>query len=228
MFNFLNLLKLVWMTGSYSTNAFKMPLSKEEEEKYIDLLMKGDKNARNVLIERNLRLVAHIVKKFDSLKYMQDDLIGIGTIGLIKAIDSYKSDKNIRLTTYAAKCIQNEILMHLRKNSKSLHDVSLNEKIGYDKDGNEVVLSDVLVSDNMDFSEMEYKKDNLNALKKYLDVLSKKERYIIDLRYGLNNTKPKTQKEIASNMKISRSYVSRIEKRALSKILKEFIKNKDI
>lgn len=216
------------MTGSYSTNAFKMPLSKEEEDKYIDLLMQGDNNARSILIERNLRLVAHIVKKFDSLKYMQDDLIGIGTIGLIKAVDSYKKDKNIKLTTYAAKCIQNEILMHLRKNSKSLHDVSLNEKIGYDKDGNEVILSDVLLSDSLDFSLMEYNKDNLEALKKYLNILNKRERLIIDLRYGLNNTKPKTQKEIASSLNISRSYVSRIEKRALSKILKEFIKNKNI
>lgn len=228
MFDFLNLLKLVWMTGSYSTQAFKMPLSKEEEEKYIDLLMQGDKNARNILIERNLRLVAHIVKKFDSLKYLQDDLIGIGTVGLIKAVDSYKKSKNIRLTTYAAKCIQNEILMYLRKSSKWMHDVSLSEKVGYDKDGNEVYLGDVIKGEDEDSANLEYKKENIEALKKYLNVLSKRERYIIDERYGLNNTKPKTQKEISKSMNISRSYVSRLEKRALSKMLKEFIKNKKI
>lgn len=228
MFNFLNLLKLVWMTGSYSTNAFKMPLSKEEEEECIKKMKKGDKNARNKLIEHNLRLVAHIVKKFDSLKYIQDDLIGIGTVGLIKAVDSYNKSKNIKLTTYAAKCIQNEILMYLRKSSKWSHDISLNETLGYDKDGNPVYLGDVIKSSGEDFTDLEYKKENLESLKKYLGVLNKRERYIIDERFGLNNTKSKTQKDIANEMHISRSYVSRLEKRALSKMLKEFIKNKNI
>lgn len=228
MFNFLNLLKLVWMTGSYSTNAFKMPLSKEEEEECIKKMEKGDKNARNKLIEHNLRLVAHIVKKFDSLKYIQDDLIGIGTVGLIKAVDSYNKSKNIKLTTYAAKCIQNEILMYLRKSSKWSHDISLNETLGYDKDGNPVYLGDIIKSSGEDFTDLEYKKENLESLKKYLGVLNKRERYIIDERFGLNNTKSKTQKDIANEMHISRSYVSRLEKRALSKMLKEFIKNKNI
>lgn len=216
------------MTGSYSTNAFKMPLSKEEEEECIKKMEKGDKNARNKLIEHNLRLVAHIVKKFDSLKYIQDDLIGIGTVGLIKAVDSYNKSKNIKLTTYAAKCIQNEILMYLRKSSKWSHDISLNETLGYDKDGNPVYLGDVIKSSGEDFTDLEYKKENLESLKKYLGVLNKRERYIIDERFGLNNTKSKTQKDIANEMHISRSYVSRLEKRALSKMLKEFIKNKNI
>ncbi len=217
-----------FFTGSYSNTVFLDPLSREEEEKYLKLLEQKDVNARNKLIEHNLRLVAHIVKKFDNNLTESDDLISIGTIGLIKGIDSYKNDKNIRLTTYVARCIENEILMYFRSNKKYQNTVSLNDSIGYDKDGNKIMLIDVL-KDNKDSLDDElYLKENINLINKYLVKLNDREREIIIKRYGLNNKKAMTQKEIAKNMNISRSYVSRIEKRAISKILKEFIKNQKI
>ena len=216
---------LFFVTGSYSNNVFLKPLSKEDEQKYIDLMLQGDKNARAKLIEHNLRLVAHIVKKFESKKVSSDDLISIGTIGLIKAIDSYNKDKPTKITTYAARCIENEILMYFRSNKKHLNDVSLNDSIGYDKDGNEINLIDVLKDNNPDMNDMLHTKDNIELLNKYLEILNKREKDIIIKRYGLNNTREYTQKEIADYLGISRSYVSRIEKRALTKILREFIKN---
>lgn len=211
--------------GSYSVNVFPDPLSEAEEEKCIEGLMKGDKDCRNKLIEHNLRLVAHIVKKFDSKGNMTDDLISIGTIGLIKGIDSYEPSKNVKITTYASRCVQNEILMHFRSNKKTNGDVSLSDSIGYDKEGNEVSLIDVIKDDSEDIVEELHLQETLNKLQKYMDILTPREKKILEKRYGLNNTKEETQKEIAKNMKISRSYVSRIEKRALTKILKEFIKN---
>ena len=222
----ISLLKsLFFVTGSYSNNVFLKPLSKEDEQKYIDLMLQGDKNARAKLIEHNLRLVAHIVKKFESKKVSSDDLISIGTIGLIKAVDSYNKDKPTKITTYAARCIENEILMYFRSNKKHLNDVSLNDSIGYDKDGNEINLIDVLKDNSPDMNDTLHTKDNIELLNKYLEILNKREKDIIIKRYGLNNTREYTQKEIADILGISRSYVSRIEKRALTKILREFIKN---
>lgn len=222
----LNLLKgLSLFTGSYSVNVFPDPLSEEEETKCIEGLMKGDKECRNKLIEHNLRLVAHIVKKFDSKGNMTDDLISIGTIGLIKGIDSYSPEKNTKITTYAARCVQNEILMHFRANKKTNGDVSLSDSIGYDKEGNEVSLIDVLKDDSLDIVDELHTQDMLDKLSDYLGILTSRERKILEKRYGLNNQKEQTQKEIASTLKISRSYVSRIEKRALTKILREFLKN---
>lgn len=216
----------IFFTGSYSVNVFPSALSKKEEEECINKNLLGDKEARNKLIEHNLRLVAHIVKKYETTSYNQDDLISIGTIGLVKAIDSYKPSKKVRLTTYAARCIENEILMHLRSNKKHLNNVSLNDTITTDKEGNEINLIDILKNDNNDINEEINTKENIKQLYKYLSLLTNREKEIITKRYGLFNQKDKTQKEIAKEMKISRSYVSRIEKRALTKLLKEFIKHK--
>lgn len=226
-FTILNLIKdMLFFTGSYSNNVFPEPLNEEEERVAIEKMQKGDKEARNTLIERNLRLVAHIVKKFESKNMSQDDLISIGTIGLIKGIDSYNDSKKTKITTYAARCIENEILMYFRSNKKRESDVSLNDSIGYDKDGNEVSLIDVLKDNTTDFAEVIHTKENIKDLSIYLNLLNEREKEIIIKRYGLLNQKEKTQKEIAKELNISRSYVSRIEKRALTKMLKEFIKNK--
>lgn len=227
--NLLNIIKdMLFFTGSYSNNVFPEPLSSEEEEICINKMLNGDKNARNKLIEHNLRLVAHIVKKYDTKETMTDDLISIGTIGLIKGIDTYNGDRKTKITTYAARCIQNEILMHFRSQKKYGPTVSLNDAIGHDKEGNEINLIDVIKDKNVDLFETLDLKNNINLLKRYLKLLNKREKEIIIKRYGLNNTKDMTQKEIADELKISRSYVSRIEKRALTKMLTEFIKNKNI
>lgn len=214
--------------GSYSNEMFPPPLSTEEEIKYINMMKKGDKEARNKLIEHNLRLVAHIVKKFDTNNNDIDDLIGIGTVGLIKGIDTYSLDKKVKLTTYAAKCAENEILMYFRSNKKNSKNISIYEGISYDKEGNEITILDVLKTKDPDYLEDLYIKDNITALKNYLKLLTPRERKIIDMRYGLNNQNELTQKEIAKIMKISRSYVSRIEKRAITKMLRAFIKDKKI
>ena len=227
--NLLNIIKgMLFFTGSYSNSVFPEPLSSEEEEICINKMLNGDKDARNKLIEHNLRLVAHIVKKYDTKETMTDDLISIGTIGLIKGIDTYNGDRKTKITTYAARCIQNEILMHFRSQKKYGPTVSLNDAIGHDKEGNEINLIDVIKDKNVDLFETLDLKNNINLLKKYLKLLNKREKEIIIKRYGLNNTKDMTQKEIADELKISRSYVSRIEKRALTKMLTEFIKNKNI
>lgn len=217
---------MLCFTGSYSNEAFKEPLSKEEEEKYIKLLLNKDKNARNKLIEHNLRLVSHIVKKYNK-KEESDDLISIGIIGLIKGIDSFSPEKGNKLTTYCARCIDNEILMYFRNNKKNNLNISLNDQIGYDKDGNEISLLDVLKTPSIDYVENINNKDNLELLLKNISILSDRERIIISKRYGLFGYDELTQKEIAKELKISRSYVSRIEKRALTKLLREFIKNKN-
>lgn len=213
-------------TASYSNNVFPDPLSKEEEEYYIQKHLEGNIDARNKLIEHNLRLVAHIVKKYDSKVEDSDDLISIGTIGLIKGVDSFSSKHGTKITTYCARCIENEILMYFRANNKNLKNVSLNESIGFDKDGNEITILDILKSPKPDFIDEINKKDNIKLLKNYLKILTPREQEIVIRRYGLNNTKEQTQKTIAKELKISRSYVSRIEKRALTKILREFMKNK--
>lgn len=223
---FIDLIRSILLfRGSYSTSAFLDPLTSEEEEKYIDL-KDTDSNARNKLIEHNLRLVAHIAKKYDSKKVDNDDLISIGTIGLIKGVDTYKKNHNVKITTYCARCIDNEILMYFRKNNKYNNDISINEPIGYDKDGNPIEIIDVIKMEDVDFSDDLELKDNIKLLNKYLSVLTKREKKIIIDRYGLDNKKSLTQKMISKKLNISRSYVSRIEKRALTKLLREFIKDK--
>ncbi len=227
---FWQLLELIkscfWFTASYSNNVFPDPLTKEEEERYIEKARLGDRDARNQLIEHNLRLVAHIVKKFDHAVGDQDDLISIGTIGLIKGVDSFSKSKGTRITTYCARCIENEILMYFRSNNKNSKNVSLNQSIGFDKDGNEIAIVDVLKETKPDFLEEINKKDDIALLNSYLTILTPREREILVRRYGLENHAEQTQKVIAKELHISRSYVSRIEKRALTKILREFMKNK--
>lgn len=219
LIHLLNLLS--FSTGSYSINVFPNPLAKEEERKLIDKMINGNKDARAKLIEHNLRLVAHIVKKFERIEKINDDLISIGTIGLIKGIDSFKPDKKNKLTTYVARCIENEILMYFRSNKKNLNNVSLNDAIGHDSEGNEISLMDVIKSDDEDIAEALHRNDNINNIDLYLGILTPREKDIIIKRYGLFDFDELTQKEIADQMHISRSYVSRIEKRAISKIYRE-------
>ena len=212
-------------TMAYSNNVFKDPLSKEEEDEAVRLCLLGNKEARAKLIEHNLRLVAHIVKKYDNKSYDVDDLISIGTIGLIKGIDSYSFKHGTRITTYCARCIENEILMYYRNDKKNSKNVSIEGSIGFDKEGNEITFLDILKTPNPDFALDIHKNNNIKLLKKYLTVLNDREKDIIIKRYGLLDNDEVTQKEIAKEMNISRSYVSRIEKRAITKILREFIKN---
>ena len=217
---------LFCFTGSYSNDVFLEPLSSKEEEECIRKKMEGDKESRNKLIEHNLRLVAHIVKKFDTKYNDTDDLISIGTIGLIKGVDTFSPDKKVKITTYCARCIENEILMYFRKNNKYTKDISINDAVGYDKDGNEIAIQDILQVENVDFEEDIDLKDNIKLLYKYMNVLNDREKQIIIDRYGLDNKKEETQKNISKKLGISRSYVSRIEKRALTKLLREFLKAK--
>ena len=215
---------LTFFTGAYSNNVFPDPLSKEEEEMYIDKMMKGDKEARAKLIEHNLRLVAHIVKKFESNTNDIDDLIVIGTVGLIKGIDSFSPNKNVRLTTYIAKCAENEILMYFRSDKKNSKNVSLYDGISYDKDGNEVTILDVLKTTEPDFAEEIYKNDNIKLLREYMKILTPREKEEQTKRNRLDGNNEITQKEIAKRLGISRSYVKKKKKRAITKILREFIK----
>ena len=224
---FIDLIRsLFCFTGSYSNDVFLDPLSSEEEEICIKNKDK-DITYRNKLIEHNLRLVAHIAKKYESKYISNDDLISIGTIGLIKGVDTYKENKNVKITTYCARCIENEILMYFRKNNKYSKDISINEAVGFDKDGNEIEIQDILEVENTDFCDDIDLKDNIKSLYKYINVLTPREKRIIIKRYGLDNTKEETQKTISNKLGISRSYVSRIEKRALTKMLREFIRNKN-
>ena len=173
-------------TAAYSNNVFPDPLSKEEEEKCVSLMHLGDKEARNKLIEHNLRLVAHIVKKYDHKKNDVDDLISIGTIGLIKGVDSFSYKKGTRLTTYAAKCIENEILMYYRSDKKNNKNISLNDSIGFDKEGNKITILDILKTPKPNFEMDIHKKDNINLLKKYFNVLNDREKEIIIKNSGIN------------------------------------------
>ncbi|MBQ8534987.1 MAG: RNA polymerase sporulation sigma factor SigK [Bacilli bacterium] len=219
---------LFCFTGSYSNDCFLEPLSLEEENICIEKKLTGDLTSRNKLIEHNLRLVAHIVKKYDKDNKMTDDLISIGTIGLIKGVDTFQPNKNVRITTYCARCIENEILMYFRKNNKYNKDISINDSLGYDRDGNSIMIQDVLKMDDVNFCDDIELKDNIKLLYKYLDVLTPREREIINSRYGLDNSNSLTQKKISKRLGISRSYVSRIEKRALTKLYREFLKNNKI
>ncbi|NLW55069.1 MAG: RNA polymerase sporulation sigma factor SigK [Firmicutes bacterium] len=215
--------RFAWLFSSFSnTNVFPLPLSEEEERELILRMEEGDREARDVLIERNLRLVAHIVKKFDNTGEDNDDLISIGTIGLIKGINTYKRKFNTRLATYAARCIENEILMHLRATKKLKNDVFLQDPIGSDKEGNEITLLDIMDTGAELVPEMVETKLEEESLRKKLNILSQREKKVVELRYGLKDGLNKTQREIAKILGISRSYVSRIEKKALKKLLKDF------
>ncbi|EJT6142891.1 RNA polymerase sporulation sigma factor SigK [Clostridium perfringens] len=217
----------IFLTGYVTGNStFPKPLNEKEEKIYLERLKDGDVEAKRILVERNLRLVAHIVKKYSS-NYQNskemDDLISIGTIGLIKAIDSFDTNKGIRLATYAAKCIDNEILMFFRNTKKTKGEVFLQDPIGVDKEGNEICLIDILSSDSDSVLEAVENSLQVKELyKKMSDVLSPREKEIIQMRYGLLDGDIKTQREIAGILGISRSYVSRIEKKALKKLNKEF------
>ena len=196
-----------------------MPLNAEEEIYYLKKMKEGDLEAKYILIERNLRLVAHIAKKYQSAEEDTEDLISIGTIGLIKAVSTFKYEKGNRLATYAARCIDNELLMYFRAKKKTSREVSLYEPIGTDKEGNQINLMDIVESQEKDIFDIIELKGNSKRLYEMIPkVLGKREREIIEMRYGLYNRKPITQREIADKMGISRSYVSRIEKKALEKL----------
>ena len=224
MFN--EMIKLImnlipFLTGAVHTSSFPQPLNPEEEKECLEKLKSGDKQARNKLIEHNLRLVAHLVKKYDT-KEETEDLISIGTIGLIKGIDSFDVDKGLKLTTYISKCIENEILMTLRK-QKNQPVVSLDDAIGQDKDGNLIRLFEVIQdTDQVNVIEHMTKQRQKEILYQALNTLDSIEKDILIQRYGLYHHEPKTQKKIAQTYRISRSYVSRIEKRAFIKLLKFF------
>ena len=206
-----------------SNNLFPEPLSPEEERKYLEQMKNGDEDARNILIERNLRLVAHICKKYSTAKAEQEDLISIGAIGLIKGINSFEASKGVRLATYVARCIDNEILMYLRSTKKLNAEVYLDDPIGKDKDDNTLTLQEVLENDERSIEEEVDLKFKIKKMyQKIKEVLKGREKSIIELRFGLNGAKPKTQHEIAEMMGISRSYVSRIETKAIGKLAKEF------
>lgn len=214
--------ELVLFISYIKNNAFPQPLPEDEELKFLKQMEQGDDYARNMLIEHNLRLVAHIVKKFENTGEDSEDLISIGTIGLIKAIESYQTNKGTKLATYAARCIENEILMHLRSLKKTKKDVSLHDPIGTDKEGNEISLIDVLGTDVNDVIDKVQLQIEKSKIYKHIHVLDDREKEVIIGRFGLETQEEKTQREIAKELGISRSYVSRIEKRALMKLFNEF------
>lgn len=212
--------QLVFLTGYLSQNAFPQPLEEHDEAEWVKRLQKGDAEAKDVLIQHNLRLVAHIAKKFDNVAEDQDDLISIGTIGLIKAINTFNPGKKAKLGTYAARCIENEILMHIRAQRKHKCEVSLNEPIGTDSEGNQISLRDILGTDgDMVAEEVEQNCEYLNLLR-HMHSLTGREQKVVAMRYGLDGTDALTQKEVGERLGVSRSYVSRIEKKALEKLMK--------
>ncbi|MDO5557328.1 MAG: RNA polymerase sporulation sigma factor SigK [Clostridia bacterium] len=213
----------IFVVGYISNNSlFPEPLNGEEEREYIYKMKQGDNDARNILIERNLRLVAHISKKYSTTSVEQDDLISIGTIGLIKGINSFNENKGVKLATYAARCIDNEILMYLRSIKKIGAEVYLDEPIGKDKDDNVITLKEILEIDEKSIEEeVDLKLKIKNLYETIKDILKGREKLIIELRFGLDGDKPKTQKEIAKMLGISRSYVSRIETKAINKLSQE-------
>ena len=214
------------LTGYVSGNTtFPKPLSPDEENKYIKQFADGNEDAKHLLIEHNLRLVAHIAKKYSDERNLED-LISIGTIGLIKGINTFNSNKSIRLSSYISRCIENEILMHLRSIKRLGNEVSMEESIGTDKEGNAMTLSDILTNDEADICEIIGLKIETSQLYEAIkNTLTDKETKIMTMRYGLGNTQKKTQKEIAKELGISRSYVSRIEKRCLKRLYTEMKKN---
>lgn len=216
--------EMLFFVSYIKNNTFPQPLSAPEEAKYLKQMAEGDKDARNKLIEHNLRLVAHIVKKFDNTGEYTEDLISIGTIGLIKGVESFKVGKGTKLATYAARCIENEILMYLRTLKKTRKDISIHSPIGQDYEGNEISLLDVIEADTEDIFEYIQLNMEMNKMKEHFSILSERERTVLMYRFGLNNEEELTQKQIANLLGISRSYVSRIEKRALMKVFRSYFK----
>ena len=201
-----------------ATDKLPPPLDKKEELDYLVRAKTGDENAKNKLIEHNLRLVVFLAKKYESTGYDIEDLVSIGSIGLIKGINTYKIDKNIKLATYASRCISNEILMYIRKNKKSKQEVSLDDTLNFDAEGNELKLSDVLGTEN-DLVDKEFeRKVNKEFLNREIENLSQRDKQIMTLRYGLNNTREYPQKEVAVMLGISQSYISRIEKKVINNL----------
>ncbi len=216
------ILQTITLIVAYMTNnAFPYPLSEEEESYYLEEFVRGNNEARNILIEHNLRLVAHIIKKFEGTGVDVDDLISIGTIGLIKGINTYDANKGTKLATYAARCIENEILMHLRARKKIRGEVSLYDPIGVDKEGNEITLIDVLGTGLDTVAETVESKYERKRVLEHVKSLNRREKQVLEWRYGLFNGLRRTQREIARKLGISRSYVSRIEKKAIQKLIKE-------
>ncbi|MCQ2513732.1 MAG: RNA polymerase sporulation sigma factor SigK [Ruminococcus sp.] len=225
------MLELIGFLGQYlcffilhvcGSGSFPKPLSEKKEHEYLERSAKGDIEARNILVEHNLRLVAHIIKKYYGTQSEQDDLVSIGTIGLIKAINTYNPDKNIKLSSYASRCIENEILMHFRYAKKSAQDISLNETIDTDKDGNPLTLLDIMSVDDNIIDNLDFKLNSKKLGQFINEELDEREKTIITLRYGLNGKEPMTQKNVAKLLNISRSYVSRIETKALKALRKKF------
>ena len=205
-----------------SGTVFPQPLSKEEKKEHLDRLAEGDQDAKRILIEHNMRLVAHIVKKYDNTGVDPEDLISIGSIGLIKAIETFDVNKNARLTTYAARCIENEILMHLRKTKRKQEEKSLYDPIGADQEGNEITLMDILgTAINQINDQVELTLESEKLYKK-LEELNQREKKVLEMRYGLQDGQKRTQKQIAKKLGISRSYVSRIEKKAIENLCNKF------
>lgn len=202
---------------------FLTPLTIEEEKECIAKMREGDLKAKHQLIEHNLRLVAHVAKKYQASDEDMEDLISIGTIGLIKAVDTFQAERQIKLATYAARCIDNELLMYFRSKKKTSREVSLYEPIGTDKEGNQINLLDIAASEEVDVVQKMEENENVRRLYRFIpDVLSERERTVIAMRYGIMGNHPITQREVANQLGISRSYVSRIEKKALSKLKKSF------
>lgn len=219
--------ELTLLVSYVKNNAFPRPLTEKEEARHLKLFAEGNAHSRNTLIEHNLRLVAHIVKKFDNTGEDLEDLISIGTIGLIKAIESFQTGKGTKLATFAARCIENEILMHLRSLKKTRKDVSLHDPIGTDKEGNEITLIDILGTEADDIVDKVQLKIEKSKIYRNLDILDEREKEVVIGRFGLEaGGEERTQREIARELGISRSYVSRIEKRALMKLYHEFYKQK--
>ena len=213
--------------GCLSLKTFDKPLTAEEEKEMLERFHNGDMEARNILIEKNMRLVAHMIKKYISSDRDTQDLISIGTIGLIKAVNSFKTDKKIRLATYAAKCIDNELLMMLRTEKRKSREISIYEPIGKDKEGNEISFMEVVGEEQKDVVEDYIFSQRVQCIYKNIDcILTKREKMIIVKRYGLNGEDPKTQNQLAAQLGISRSYVSRIEKKSLMKLKKLLETNK--
>lgn len=224
LFNFLSSNFLFFALHFDTTNAFPKPLSAAQERKYFELMEQGDMAARDKLIEHNLRLVAHIIKKYYSASKDQEDLISIGTVGLIKAVSTFDYKKGCRFATYASRCVENEILMYFRSLKKSAGDMHFDEPVEADKDGNQLCLIDI-ISDDENVADKIELLINSQQLYTYIDqYLDERERKIIILRYGLYSTPPLTQREVAKKLGISRSYVSRIEKKAISKLKEKYVK----
>ena len=216
-------LRVFCFCGYIGNQFFPKPLSAKEEKEHLRKMKTGDEESRNILIEKNLHLVAHICKKYEQCAIDKDDLISIGTIGLIKAIDSFSPDRNVRLATYAARCIENEILMAIRAGKNLGQEMSLYEPLGQDKEGNEVSLLDILESDGVNIADKVDLKENIRFLYDVLErVLSERERQVVAMRYGLDGEKEQPQRVIAARLGISRSYVSRIQKTAVAKLTKAF------